>query len=44
MISVDELRSPTVGTEINPKIKHWALASAVVFLGWLTVAIAQLLG
>ena len=44
MISVNELQSPTVKIEVNPKIKYWALASAVVFLGWLTVTIAQLLG
>ena len=44
MISVNKLQSPTVEIGINPKIKYGAIASEAVLLGWLTGAIAQLLG
>ncbi|HEX2933450.1 MAG TPA: hypothetical protein VHV54_27220 [Candidatus Binatia bacterium] len=32
-----------VRTGVNPAIRFWSLASAVVLFGWLTVAIAQVL-
>ena len=33
-----------VETGVNPMIKFWSLASAAVVFGWLTVAMAQVLG
>lgn len=44
MISMEELQSPTIGVEISPEIKYWAIASAALLLGCLTGVIVQLLG